>query len=388
MQDKNTIFPSVAADFCDSYEPSVLTELLKNQFVKIGVDESLVKGKKIAIKPNLVSAKDVSTAATTNPAVIEAAFNVLRELGAEDIILAESPGGPYSPVTLSYIYKVTGMKELSEKTSLKLNTDTSFRPEAFDGGKKLKKFDIITPIADCDVIVNICKLKTHSLTGLSCAVKNLFGVIPGTMKFEMHAAYSQLSDFSEMLVDLNLTLMSSKTIISICDGIISMEGNGPTNGTPVKTDILLSSQNTFALDIVAEKFIGTPGETLYLDYGAERLGISRQSPDDILPKANDSHVLERPDSKAGGLLRNLPNYFGGSVARFFEPKPKVNNDRCIGCGKCVGYCPQETIEIIKKKGKHKAKINYKKCIRCYCCQELCPIGAVDTVKNLLLKLVH
>lgn len=378
----------VAVNRCDEYDVNKIKSILREQFMQIGVDESFLKNKKIAIKPNLVSPIKPEEAATTHPTVVEAVYLLLLELGATDIILAESPGGPYTPITLTHIYKVTGMTALSEKTGLKLNTDTSFKKESFAEGKKLKSFDVITPIADCDIIFNLCKLKTHSLTGLSCAVKNLFGVIPGTLKFEMHAAYGKIEDFSEMLVDLNLTLASKKNIITVCDAVMSMEGNGPTHGNPVKTDLILSSASTFALDIVAESLIGMPGETLYLNMGAERLAIPRNADSSVYSSVTEEFSLKRPDSKAGGLLRNLPNYFGGSVARFFEPKPKVNIANCIGCGKCVGYCPQKTIELRTKKGKKSAKIKDKNCIRCYCCQELCPAGAVDTVKNPLLKLIH
>lgn len=388
MTDNKNDFPIVKVSPCDEYSKEKIVRIIRDHFSSLGLSSEDFSGKKVAIKPNLVAAKDPTTATTTHPVVIEAVYEVICELGAGEVILAESPGGPYTAVTLSHIYKVTGISEMAERTGLLLNLDTSYRRESFAEGKKLKSFDVITPIAEADVIVNICKLKTHSLTGLSCAVKNLFGVIPGTLKIEMHAAYGKLSDFSEMLVDLNMTLAKTKKIISVCDGIVSMEGNGPTNGTPVHTGMLFSSCSAFALDIAAEKFVGTEGETVYLDIGAERLGITRTCPDGVLNAAKSTHPLERPDSKAGSLLRNLPNYFGGSLARFLEPKPRVNTDRCIGCGKCMGFCPQKTIEIINKKGRKVAHIKEKNCIRCYCCQELCPSAAVDTVKNWLLRIVH
>lgn len=381
-------FPKVASSVCTDYDADKIKDILREHFNHLGIDSETFKGKRVAIKPNLVAAKSPENAVTTHPAVIEAVYLLLREMGAHDIILAESPGGPYSAIALSHIYKVTEITNVADRTGMQINRDYSYTKINFAEGKKLKSFDVITPIAECDVIVNICKLKTHSLTGLSCAVKNLFGVIPGTLKFEMHSAYSTIPDFSQMLVDLNLTLARDKEIISICDGILSMEGNGPTHGTPVKTDIVLSSRSTFALDVAAESLIGNTGETLYLDYGCEQLGISRNLPDGVISLNPIENGLKRPDSKAGSLLRNLPNYFGGKLARFFEPKPMINHKKCVGCGKCEGYCPEHTITIIKKKGKSKAKINATNCIRCYCCQELCPFGAVDTVKNPLLRFIH
>ncbi len=378
-------FPTVAASRCAEYDTEELTRQIGKQFEDLGINEDTFRGRRVALKPNLVAAKSPDAAATTHPAVVEAVYRNVMRLGAVDVILAESPGGPYSAATLSHIYRATGMRELSDRCGLKLNLDTSFRRMNFASGKKLREFDVITPIADADIIIDICKLKTHSLTGLSCAVKNLFGVIPGTVKFEMHAAFSRIEDFSEMLVDLNLTLAAEHEIICVCDGIVSMEGNGPTNGNPVNTGWILSSRSTFALDIVAERLCGMDGETLYLNIGAERLGIPRSGGvADIAPAP-----LKRPDSKAGGFLRHLPDYFGGSLARFFEPRPKISV-RCVGCGKCVGYCPEGAIRLKTKKGKgaRAAVIDRSRCIRCYCCQELCPSGAVDTVRNAIIGFVH
>ncbi len=371
---------------CNSYDKEKIRLILKEHFKYIGVTSELIRDKKIVIKPNLVTASAPSSASTTHPSVIEAVYEELRELGANDVIIAESPGGPYNVPCLKRIYRATGISEMSEVCGLPLNLDCSFRKMSFSEGRKLKEFDIITPIAEADIIFNICKLKTHSLTGLSCAIKNLFGVIPGTLKFEMHAAYPNLDSFSEMLVDLNLTLMERKKIISVCDAIVSMEGNGPTNGTPVNTGLILTSDNAFFMDIAAEKLAGIQGETKYLDIGAERLGISRICSDE-LAIADRPNGLLRPDSKSGAFLKSLQNIFGGRISRFFEPKPKISV-RCIGCGKCVESCPQKTITLEMKKGKKIAKIKYGNCIRCYCCQELCPHGAVDTSKNFILRSIH
>ena len=378
-------YPQVAASKCENYDIEEIIRLICDQFETLGISENQFRGKRVVLKPNLVAAKSPEAAATTHPAVVEAVYRIVTRFGADDVVLAESPGGPYSSAALSHIYKVTGMRGLSDKCGLKLNFDTSFKRMRLCSGKKLREFDIITPIADADVIINICKLKTHSLTGLSCAVKNLFGVIPGTVKFEMHAAFSRIEDFSEMLVDLNQSLADEHEIIYVCDGIVSMEGNGPTAGKPVRTGWLLSSRSAFELDIEAERLCGMEGETLYLNIVAERLGIQRsKNATNLVPVP-----LTRPDSKAGGFLRRLPDYFGGALARFFEPRPEISR-RCIGCGGCVGFCPKGAISLKTKKGRgtRTAVIDRSKCIRCYCCQELCPSEAVDTVRNAIIGLVH
>ncbi len=385
----------VAVTGCGEYDDSGIEAILRAQFAAIGAGEEFFRGRRVLLKPNLVSAKDPSFAVTTHPAVVAAVFRIVRDMGAADVILAESPGGSYAAPFLNKIYAATGMKDLSEREGLPLNRDLSSRPVPFLG-KKLNSIEVIAPVVECDVIVNICKLKTHSLTGLSCAVKNLFGVIPGIVKFEMHAAYPELSDFCEMLCDLDMTLYRDHDILSVCDAIVAMEGNGPTHGTPVPMGRLLSSLSTFALDVVAEREAGIGRSAKYLDIAAER-GIVKRDDGDIavvrVDVPEEPAKLELPDSKKGNsfsmkILASLPNLFGGRFSRFFEPRPRINKKKCVGCGNCVSVCPQKTIITVKKKGKRLAKIKRGDCIRCFCCQELCPHGAVDTVKNPILKLIR
>ena len=92
-------------------------------------------------------------------------------------------------------------------------------------GRAGRVFDVINPILEADVIVDLCKLKTHTLTQLSGAIKNLFGVIPGIVKFEMHSRYPDYNDFSAMLNDLCAFLCSTREFVAITDAIVGMEGN-------------------------------------------------------------------------------------------------------------------------------------------------------------------
>ena len=61
------------------------------------------------------------------------------------------------------------------------------------------------------------------------------------------------------------------------------------------------------------------------------------------------------------------------VRRVLTPKPVIQNNRCIGCGKCAESCPAHTIELRERK----AVINYSGCIKCYCCHEMCPVRAIS-----------
>ena len=386
----------VALAGCDGYEREKVFSAVSWLLTSIGAGEGTFRNKKVVLKPNLVAAKEPSAAVTTHPAVVEAVTRYVCECGASDVMIAESPGGSYNAPFLSRVYDATGMKALAESGGPRLNDDLSSVPVKFPEGRKLKSFEALTPIVESDVIVNLPKLKTHSLTGMSCAVKNLFGVIPGTQKFEMHAAYPELGDFSEMLCDLDLALYRDHEVITVCDAVLSMEGNGPTHGNPVFTGILLASASTFALDVVAEHLAGIDGTTKYLDVVAAKGAVGRSAEEIRVIRTEDAPVtvkLALPDSKkptsfSMKLLIALPNLFGGRFSRFFEPSPKIDPKKCLGCSNCANVCPAKTITMKKKKGKKLAVIGRKKCIRCFCCQELCPHGAVDTVKNPILRFIH
>ena len=88
------------------------------------------------------------------------------------------------------------------------------------------------------------------------------------------------------------------------------------------------------------------------------------------------------------MLAFALTFGGGRFKRLFEPKPKIDKKKCIGCGECQRSCPKQTIVMKTKKGGGRvAKIEDKNCIKCYCCQELCPHGGVKIHKNLILKMV-
>lgn len=374
---------------CESYDVGALTDILRKSFEATGITSAEISGKRVVIKPNLVLAKKPDFGATTHPATVEACVAVLCELGADSITLADSPGGPFNSANLSMVYRTCEMAPLASD-NLKINDDFTWKNIQFPEAEKAKNFHMITPVYEADVIVDLCKLKTHSLTTLSGAVKNLFGIIPGVEKFEMHSTYPKIDDFSAMLVDLAEYVTKNKSFIAVCDGILSMEGNGPTHGTPKNTGLMLVSRSPFALDVIAERIIGANGEVLMLDNAAKR-GLTERSYSEIeLLGETEIPVLDfkRPDSDAGKFLRSLPNFMGGKFAKFFETKPEILKNKCIGCGKCVSSCPRHTISVKEKRGKKIADINYSNCIRCYCCQELCPIGAVGTRQNFFIKLIH
>lgn len=390
----NSNFPSlpVALNRCETYDLNKIKEVLNLQFSLICDPADLFGGKNVVIKPNLLMKATPERSITTHPAVMEAVIDLIKGYSPLSVTIAESPGGPYNSAALSLIYKSTGMTAVAEKCGVTLNYDTSAENISNPEGKVCKVFNIITPIKNADIIVNVCKLKTHSLTTMSAATKNLFGTIPGIEKFEMHTRYKDLDIFEEMLTDLCSMHLSRVPLLSVVDGIVGMEGNGPSGGDKRKYGVLLSSLNPFNADVACSALLGLEGAVGYIESAKER-GLCASSYEELNVIGNGIDELsikdlKLPETKSLPILKRLPTMFGGRLNKFLEPRPYVPPRNCIGCGECVRSCPAKTIVLLNKRdGKKYALINGDKCIKCYCCQELCPIHAIVIKKNPIFKLI-
>ena len=361
---------------CEKYDVSLLEEVIRAHFKNLGGGEKYIKeGAKVLIKPNLLMMKSPEAHTTTHPVFVEAIINVVKSFGGVPVI-ADSPGGPYGGVYLNQVYRATGMKDAAVKTGAKLNTDSTFSPKSNKEAVKCRAFNIITPVLECDILISVCKLKTHALCRYTGAVKNLFGVIPGMEKASMHLRYPDNEDFNHMLLDLCETV---KPQLNFIDGIMAMEGNGPSGGTPRFAGVTLASDNPYEIDLAAAAIIGyEPDEVPTIKLAAKR-DLCTDKIDKLCIKGESLYNFiisdfKKPDThtEKNGMFTKVLGLLKKPIQRFYTLKPKINKEKCIGCGDCAKSCPANTIKIINKK----AEINYKECIKCYCCQELCPVKAI------------
>lgn len=384
----------VALAVCRAYDPDMLCAHIPALLEQIGVTPAFFSGKSVVIKPNLVMKKPAEHAATTHPAVLDALLSYLDGCECREVVIAESMGGPYTEPALRAVYRVCGIEDAVAGHRARLNFDVTSAPLTAQDGRACKSFEIITPIAQADVVINLCKLKSHSLTRMSGAIKNTFGCIPGLTKFEFHARFPDYADFNRMIVDLSAMLHAHTDMIDLCDAIVGMEGNGPTGGTPRTVGCLLASRNPFALDCAGEALLNCIGEVPMVNEARTR-GFAPAEISDLHITGGDLKALAvcdfaPPDTarKSKNPLHWLPKLFGGKIYAWFAPRPTIRLSTCIGCGECERSCPVHTIEMrTDKKGKKKAHIKPDACIRCFCCQELCPIHSVDIRRNGILGLL-
>jgi len=108
---------------------------------------------------------------------------------------------------------------------------------------------------DAEAIINLAKLKTHMFTLFTGAIKNFYGTIPGLAKSNLHRLAPNPKKFAEFVVDI-YEIIKDKVVFNLIDGIIGMDGDGPSTGDVKKFDIVLGSKNAIALDYFASKFMG------------------------------------------------------------------------------------------------------------------------------------
>lgn len=358
---------------CDRYSDSYAAVNSALEYIG-GIKKFIKPGDKVTIKPNYVMKRTPEEAATTHPEFLHAVICLVEEAGGI-VTVAESPGGAYNAAVLKSVYTACGAYEAIKGTNASINLDCGYRDVHFKDGRTIRYFSIIDPITEADVIISLPKLKTHAMTAYTGAVKNLFGVIPGTHKAEMHFRLKEREPFCSMLVDLCECV---KPTLSIMDGIWGMEGNGPTSGTNRHIGLVLAAKNPHALDLAACKIIDYESyEVATVSEGIKR-GLIPDSADKLTVYGEklDELVIKdfiKPESHFNLLkLLNLPDALNAKVENLLASRPKIDFRICVGCGECARDCPPKAIDMKN----HRPIINKKACIRCFCCQELCPKHAV------------
>ena len=372
---------------CGDYDEKQVETALRAVLEPIHGLDFVKPGMTVGVKVNLVTAMKPETAATVHPSVVCALVRLLQEKGAE-VVLGDSPGGIFSASYLNVVYDVCGMRK-AEAYGARLNNDFSQTEVSFPEGVQARQFPYTAWLGKVDAIIDLCKLKTHGMMGLTCAIKNFFGSIPGTQKPEFHYRFPRAEDFANVLVDL---YEYSAPRLCICDAVIGMEGNGPTQGTPRKIGCLLAGRNGHRLDAVAARMIGLGTQDVPTLRAALQRGLLPDDPDQIAVCGDLSRFVI-PDFKTVQAQSNVFFHVLGEgipgkitdfvAARVITPFPKLDPEACVGCGKCASVCPAKAITMKKKK----PYINRNVCIHCFCCQEFCPKGAMRVGRHAIMRLL-
>ncbi len=373
---------------CTNYEEeSVYRAVAQGLNLLGGIEKFAGTTEKVLLKPNMLGKAEPAQAMTTHPAVFKAVGRLLRESGCADITYGDSPGHAFA--SLQKVADGCGFHGPAQEFSIPMGDFMHGRQVDFPQGRICKSFLICNGALEADAIINLCKMKTHALECVTGAVKNIYGCIPGVNKRAGHAKYPDAIRFARMLADLNKVL---KPRLHIMDGIVAMEGNGPTSGTPTEVGVLLFSADPVALDSVFCHLIHVSPALIATCTAGEQAGIGHWREDEVQVLTSDGELsifeLKARYGKPGFQVRR--SGAPGSALRMLtrlmprlQDRPVASPDLCIKCGACVKSCPVDGKAIFLDPKQDKApRYDYKKCIRCYCCQEMCPAKAIEVKQPL------
>lgn len=364
---------------CTDYFVEDIVYKINTGIEKLGGWEKFVKtGDTVLLKANLIGPKSSDSAAVTHSEFIRSLTKILVNRGCT-VWIGDSSGGAIAGITpTAQSFKVSGYEKVAnEEGAIIKNFDKEGVFEIEPKGKFKDKMYLAKPLIDVDVVINVPKLKTHSSTIYTGAIKNVFGCIPGLRKAMYHKIAPDKVDFGEILTDIH---EGAKFHLHIMDGIVSMEGDGPTAGYPYNANKILISTDPLALDTVAIKMLGMDIEEIDILTAARERNLGEWNLDKIVIDGdyNSKSIPVFKDYKLPKRYKSTKKLNSKAIIKvvdFFKTRPIINMKNCKDCNICVESCPIKVIDIKTK------KIDYNQCIECMCCHELCIYKAVELKKD-------
>lgn len=361
-----------------NYDPPSLERSLIRAIELAGFDLSAVRGRRVLLKPNMLGAYPPSMGITTHPSFVAAVGRIFRDAGA-CVLVGDSPDGVHP---IEKTWEVTGMREICRSIGAR-----EARFEAA-GGVERDGLWISHAVFDADIVVNLPKFKTHGLTILTLAAKNLFGCVSGMQKTRHHRDCKGRDEFAGLIVRIADIVRPALTII---DGIVAMEGEGPSAGKLTDLGVIVAGQGVHAIDAACCMLVGLSPIELDTLAAAKRLGLwDDGEPIELVGDPLDELRPVRFDLPST-YTRGMRDWW---ITRFvidriwsgMSAQPVIDPKICVSCGLCVDGCPLDAIS--QEDTDEAPEIDEKKCIQCMCCHEICPNRAIYLRSSLTVRLAR
>jgi len=259
------MMPTVSLIRAQTYELQSLRASLETLLEPLGGIAAFVKtGDRVLLKPNLLTGSRPGKECTTRPEVVYCLAQLVREAGGQPF-LGDSPAFG----SARGVAKANGYLPLMQELDLPL---VEFRGQRYETvSQTFNHLRLCKEAMEADVVINLPKVKSHMQLTLTLGVKNLFGCVPGKMKAWWHVeAGKDSARFGEMLVE---TARAIAPDLTISDGIIAHEGNGPSGGEPRPLELLAASPNVFALDRSLVAILDVDPATVPTVAASQQLGL-------------------------------------------------------------------------------------------------------------------
>jgi len=365
----------VALVRCKSYDFDLVYASVKRAIELLGGIKSFIPaGKKVLVKPNLLVAVDPERAITTHPHIVKAVIKILKEIDCE-VYLGDSPSVWAKNQKVWDVYNKCGMVKLAQEENVELVD--------FEHPVWKKNFPMTKWLDFCDYFISLPKFKTHGFMTLTGAVKNTFGIVCGLYKAQLHKKYPDNRKLAAVLIDI---YEIAKPHLTIIDGIVGLEGDGPTSGgIPKNTGFILAGSDGVAIDSILALIMGLKPLDILTNQEAKRrnLGVTELKDIEILGDDLSGFIDKNFKLPRTSIIRKIPTPILKIAKAMLKFYPKIEHSRCVRCAACVRICPAKAMSIKNKK----VVINYSKCISCFCCQEVCLYSAIKIKKSILAKIV-
>lgn len=354
---------------CSSYDSAEVYDAIKAGLDDIGF--KFKEGISILLKPNIIAQNSPDQCTTTHPSIVDAVCRIFKERSCR-VTIGESSAF-YQGGGTREGFVTSGIAEVAVKYGAELLPFEATRLRQITTGKALNPFYITEEVFAHDLVINLPKMKVHRLARYTGAIKNLYGCIPGGAKQLYHKLFQNRADYKEFwgkpLADVYEAVNPG---LNILDAVWGLDQDGPAaNGEPKFTGLLLLSVNAAALDITACRIMGF--DPLWVPAVREAINRGLVSVDKIKTIGELPLIpyVKLPDGKPlTGLSKKIDSWFFDQLT----VEPRINNDKCSKCGKCITEC---AVSAIKIAADGYPEINYSGCIRCYCCSEYCAQQAIS-----------
>ena len=376
---------------CPNYDSALLFSVV-HEILSTLEPFPLSPGARILLKPNCLSSHyGPDRPVNTRSEVVEAVGSYLRTHHQVNLYIADSGGmGSYGKAKRAYaLMGLDRVADMLEAQIVNLE-DLGLIEIESPTGRILPRFKATAFLDQIDGIINLPKLKTHILTALTGATKNFLGLLPGSLKRAVHVSAPSGRAMSQALVDI-LAGVTSKVplIVNVMDGIMAMEGAGPSHGRLKETGWLLASVDPVALDCVAAAIMGFRPSKVPIIKAAEEAGLGNGDPlrIELLGARWEELALpgfQHPFTRGREWIeRIVPHaWLGQAIDWVYEAKPRIQVKQCQQCHLCVQACPAQALTMTGQ-GLH---LETGLCIECYCCLEHCPHEGLWVPRGILDRL--
>jgi uncharacterized protein (DUF362 family)/Pyruvate/2-oxoacid:ferredoxin oxidoreductase delta subunit len=343
---------------CESYDPLKIKNVIAGSLAGLSLNT-----KKVLLKPNMLQAHSPAENVTTHPAVVEAVAQIVIDAGG-DCRIGDSPSGS------------------GRENAVDFFDGQSLRKLDIPGGRLIKTVYLPESYFTYDLVINLPKLKTHALTGFTLGVKNMFGVIPGRVKADLHRIAPHPEKFAVALCDIYSAVKPAFTVL---DAIEGMQGEGPVTGDTVRLNRIFTGADANALDAAVVRMCGVNPGKIYLIREIAARGIGNIENTEVIRKyeGGDAEFIGFKTSFIPALSRFIPIGMLDRLARLIRRRPAILHERCISCSHCSDICPVKAIAASKDGVPY---FDMEKCIKCFCCAERCTEQAIIEKRSLLAKL--